>query len=485
MGGNYERGLYNQLMEVMERLDTVEKESKKEIKKLNDEISSLKKENGHLKEENRLLRDDNARMKSILNNDSSNTSQPPSTDQKGGKPANTYNSREKTSHKAGGQKGHNGTTLTRAEAEEKIRSGKCIHQIKTIGDPAGKSYVSKYIIDLDIKPVITEIRIYADRKGHYAIPREYRSDVVYGTNVKAMAVALYSEGVMSNDRIAAFLNTVSGGGLDLSEGSVYHFCKDFSKKTENSITHLEEELPNQPVVATDATVITVNGEQKYIRNFSTTKSVLYRAMKDKKLDTMRRVHFFEKYTGILVHDHETALYHFGTDHGECNVHVIRYLRKNTEDTQNTWSGKMIKLLCEMNQVRKAAIGKKQDRFETAVLSGYEKKYDDLIALGRAENKKTKHRFAKDEEKKLLNRMEKYKQNHLLFMHDFRVPFDDNMSERDLRKAKNRQKMAGGFRKASGHEMYCRILTIIETLKRRKMGIFENIRLLFMGTPAIF
>ena len=94
MGGNYERGLYNQLMEVMERLDTVEKESKKEIKKLNDEISGLKKENQHLKEENRLLRDDNARMKSILNNDSSNTSQPPSTDQKGGKPANTYNSRD-------------------------------------------------------------------------------------------------------------------------------------------------------------------------------------------------------------------------------------------------------------------------------------------------------------------------------------------------------------------------------------------------------
>lgn len=162
---------------------------------------------------------------------------------------------------------------------------------------------------------------------------------------------------MSNDRIAAFLNAVSDDGLDLSEASVYHFCKDFSKKTENSIANLEEELLNQPVVATDATVITVNGEQEYIRNFSTAKSVLYRAMKDKKPDTMRRVHFFEKYTGILVHDHETALYHFGTDHGECNVHVIRYLRKNTEDTRNTWSGQMIKLLCEMNQVRKAAIEK--------------------------------------------------------------------------------------------------------------------------------
>ena len=146
---------------------------------------------------------------------------------------------------------------------------------------------------------------------------------------------------------------------------------------------------------------------------------------------------------------------------------------------------MIKPLCEMNRVRKAAMEEKTACFEAAVLTEYEKKYDELIVSGRRENKKTKHWYAKKEEKKLLNRMEKYKRNHLLFMHDFRVPFDDNMSERDLRKAKNRQKMAGGFRRASGHEMYCNILTIIETLKRRKMGIIKNIKLLFMGTPAIF
>jgi len=60
-----------------------------------------------------------------------------------------------------------------------------------------------------------------------------------------------------------------------------------------------------------------------------------------------------------------------------------------------------------------------------------------------------------------------------------------MSERDLRKAKNSDKMAGGFRKDSGHEMYCSILTIIETLKRRKMPILENLRKLFMGIPTIF
>ena len=124
-------------------------------------------------------------------------------------------------------------------------------------------------------------------------------------------------------------------------------------------------------------------------------------------------------------------------------------------------------------------------FPEEVILEYEEKYRELIARGREENKKTKHKYARDDEKKLLNRMEKYMENHLLFLHDFEVPFDDNMSERDLRKAKNRQKIAGGFRKESGHEMYCNILTIIETLKRRNMVLLENIKKLFMGTPAIF
>ncbi len=128
MGGNYGKSIYNQLMDAMERLDKVEKENRQEIMQLNGKISGLEKENRCLREENRLLREDNARLKSIINNDSSNTSLPPSTDQKGGKPANTYNGRQKTGRQCGGQKGHNGTTLTRAEVEEKIRSGKCRHQ---------------------------------------------------------------------------------------------------------------------------------------------------------------------------------------------------------------------------------------------------------------------------------------------------------------------------------------------------------------------
>jgi hypothetical protein len=59
------------------------------------------------------------------------------------KPANTHNRREKTGHRAGGQKGHARSTLTKSRAEEKIRSGRCQHEIKTIGNSSGQDYVKK------------------------------------------------------------------------------------------------------------------------------------------------------------------------------------------------------------------------------------------------------------------------------------------------------------------------------------------------------
>lgn len=485
MGGNYEKSIYNQLMDVMARLDSVETENRQEISRLNGEITDLKKENRALKEENRRLKDDNARLKSIINNDSSNSSLPPSTDQKGGKPANMYSGRTKSGRKAGGQKGHKGTTLTKADVEKKIRSGRCRHEICEIGNPPGNKYITKYVVDLEVVPKITEIRIYPDKDGRIHVPAEYRSDVIYGENVKALAVALYSEGVMSNDRIAAFLNAASGDILELSEGSIYGFCRKLSGAAQESIRHLEGHLLDQKAVMTDATPVTVNGKQNYIRNFSIKDTVVYRAQESKSIPALEKLDFLQRYAGTLVHDHETALYHFGAGHGECNVHLLRYLRKNTEETGNSWSEEAAALVREMNRERKALLEKGIASFPEEKLAEYERKYTELLAKGREENRGTRHKYARKEEKTLLNRMEKYRQNHLLFLYDFSVPFDNNMSERDLRKAKNREKMAGGFRKESGNEMYCGILTVIETLKRRKMGIIENLKRLFMGTPAIF
>ncbi len=108
MGGNCEKGMYNQLMEVMARLDAMENELRAEQKEHKEDVDRLNAKLDSLRHENQLLRDDNARLRSIVNNDSSNSSLPPSSDQKGGKPANSYNGRTKTGRKAGGKKATKG-----------------------------------------------------------------------------------------------------------------------------------------------------------------------------------------------------------------------------------------------------------------------------------------------------------------------------------------------------------------------------------------
>lgn len=505
MGGNYEKSMYRQLMEVMDKLDSMEaehKQDRREIKSLTSEVKSLRVENAHLREEvselkqknsvleeknrkleaqNRILTDDNERMKRILNNDSSNSSNPPSKDQPGKAP-NTFNSRKPTRKKPGAQPGHKGNGLSRADVEENIRNGIYEHKIEHLGIP-GKKYITRYRLDLEIKTVATEIRIYADENGKFSVPAELKAEVSYGKNVKAITAFLYSEGVVANDRICTFINSLSGDKLNLSTGSVYGFCRKFADSCSIACKQIEQELLNSHEICTDATPTKTNGEQTYIRNFSTEKNVLYCSCEKKNLKELGGLGILQKFTGILTHDHETSMYHFGSGHGECNVHIKRYLLKNTEETGNKWSHRMGCFLEGLNQARKELIRKGCSCFESEQLKRYYLRYDEILADGRKENANTKGRIAKQEEKALLNRLVKYKENHLLFLSDFQVHYSNNISEKDLRVCKTRQKMAGGFRTEAGRQMYCEIISFIETIKRHGLNIFQGIIDLMEKTPV--
>lgn len=478
MKKNYDKDIYKHLAEVMARCDRLEEELSTVKAQHREEIAVLKAENAILRVENQLLRDDNERMKRILNNDSNNSSMPPSSDQKGSK-VNTYNGRTKSQKSVGGQVGRKGVTLTKSMIEEKIKKGECEHKIIKKGK--GKVYKSRYVIDLEIRTVVREYRFYADSYDKISIPRDFNSEVIYGNMVKAIAVDLYSQGVMANDRIRDFINDISNNTLQLSEGSVYNFCKNFSELNNENIEKIKSKLLNSEVVYTDATVVTTNGKQSYIRNQSNNSAVLYSSMEKKNRQTHDETGILKDYCGTLIHDHETVMYHFGTSHAECNVHALRYLRKNKEETGNTWSEQLILLLISANE-RKKELHKDNKYFSVEEKEEYHRQWDKILSAGFEENKQTKGKYAKQSEKTLLNRLKTYKLNHLLFLEDSNIGFDNNMSERDLRKCKTRQKVAGGFRKLSGSEMYCSILSIIETCKRQGLCIFHSIQKIFNQKP---
>ena len=70
---------------------------------------------------------------------------------------------------------------------------------------------------------------------------------------------------------------------------------------------------------------------------------------------------------------------------------------------------------------------------------------------------------------------KYKQNHLYFIEDFSIPFDDNLSERDLRIFKNKTKISGGFRSMNVAQDFANVLSIIKTSIKRKVNPFDSIK----------
>ena len=475
----------------MDRLEATEARAKAERERHAAErrrdaerIKELEARIAELEETIRKLQEENSRLKHRDETDSHNSSLPPSTDQRPSKAPNEYNGRKQTGRKSGGQKGHPGKTRLLQETKEKLSELGIKPEIEEIGDPS-EEYKERLILDIAMTAQATIKRFHAGADGKYHIPEEYHSEVVYGDGVKALVVLLHGQGVQSAERIVELVAAVSGQAIHLSQGTVYEWLEDFHRQVVSvEQPAIESRLLDHEVVSTDGTVTTVNGQQTSVRNFSVPGWVLYVPMSRKNIESLQEIPFLARFTGTLVHDHETALYHFGTDHAECNVHLIRYLTANSENTGHRWSSRMISLLTEMNRYRKRVMADGQTAIPEQTLLRLEARFDELPTWARQERKEhpVRLRWVAKEETSLLNRLKKYKRNHLLFLHDFDGPFDNNLSERDLRKCKNRQKMAGGFRTAHGKEIFCSVLSVTEACKRQGINLIDAFRSVFAHRP---
>lgn len=74
---------------------------------------------------------------------------------------------------------------------------------------------------------------------------------------------------------------------------------------------------------------------------------------------------------------------------------------------------------------------------------------------------------------------------LSFIRDFRILFDNNQAERDLRMTKVKVKISGCFRSVAGAKAFFRIRGYISTLQKQGADIFDYLVQVFTpGTPAI-
>ena len=483
---------YRQFEELSNKLDSLLKENKSmiithktELKKQKQEFkatidelnTTISKLNDTIIQKDEMiikLLNEIDRLKNQINKNSSNSSKPSSTDM--GKPkksgANLYNSRKTTTNKIGGQKGHKGHGLTKEKIEKIIKENNIETRIiYHHSNNRNKQDVVKYKIGLETKVYIEKHIFKHTEKSSNKIPKEFQTDVTYDNSIKALTIELGTYNVIAYDRLSEFFNVLSNGIINISNGTLVNFLKEFSNKAKSSIENLENNLLNQDVIHTDETT----NDNWYIRNYSNEETVLYKPHKRKGHKQIEEHNILPKYTGAIVHDHDTTMYKYGNKNIECIVHLGRYLEELIQNIKEvTWPKKLKELLFNTNYERKQLMNQNITNFSNQQISNIEDEYNNLIKIAKKENQKIDSKFYKDKAMKLTRRCEKYKGNHLAYIYDFNIPFDNNLSERDLRIIKTKTKISGGFRSEEGSQIYCDAISIIKTSKRRGTNPFKAI-----------
>ena len=123
------------------------------------------------------------KLTSQVNKNSSNSGIPTSMEignKKEKTGPNTYNLREKSSKKTGGQVGHKGKTLTKKDIEKEIENGdvkvvEIIHHVKG----KKKENTVKYRIGIKIETYVEKHIFIYDENATEVLPKEFYSDVRY------------------------------------------------------------------------------------------------------------------------------------------------------------------------------------------------------------------------------------------------------------------------------------------------------------------
>jgi hypothetical protein len=441
----------------------------------------LSRANGELECE----RDKNRKLMTQINRDYENSSVPSSM-----KPNHKKisNSREKTGKRPGGQPGHAGHGRTRHRPIVTVEiSAPDEYAYSPNYKPTGKM-VTKQLVSIRTALVVTEYVtpqfkcIRSGQRVHADFPPGVVNDVNYDGNVKGLAFVLCNYCCVASRKAAGLLSEMTGGQLKISNGMVNGLCKEFSAKTVAERKEIFADMLLSPVLHTDLTNARVNGKQVNVAVCATPGSAMYFAREHKGHESVEGTPV-KDYQHTLVHDHDTTYYSYGTSHQECLAHVLRYLKDSMENEPGfTWNEKMRELLQEAIHYRNSLKSKEDP--EPAKVDGFEARYTDICALAEKEYiQNPPNKYYKDGYN-LYKRMAKDIKSHLLFLHDKRVPADNNLAERLLRIFKRKQKQAISFRSFDNLGYLCDSLGVIASLPAQDNGLLSGAAAIFnRGSPS--
>ena len=446
-------------------------------------VDAQKKINDQAEKINKL----NSRIKKNSKNSSIPTSKTPFR-------GKVTNGREPSGKRPGGQVGHEGHRRPDLKVTQvvEIPAPACIladpDWVPIIGDNAFKS---KKIVECCLSVDVTEYRSFGFRNVktketfYPPLPGKTDLELEYGDSVKALAFVLNNVLHVPGRKTNQFFQWASEGamGNGPSTGWINGLSKEFSTKTEKEREEMFDKLMTGDVLYTDQTTVRINGVLKNITVCTDKENVMY-FVKDHKGYEGYNGTPTELFQGVLVHDGDKTLLHYGSAHQLCNGHEIRYCQAAKEDEPDkTWAGKMQSLLREGIHLYNEAEG---HILSEDTIVDIEDRFDEIIKLANKEYTDNPPTLNREPYNTYL-RIKEGKSHLLYYLRHPEVDPTNNVAERCGRAFKSKLNVSGTFRSGlngrdeganKSAQFFCDSLGPLETAKNQGRNLYEYAKEVF-------
>lgn len=438
------------------------------------------------------------KLEEQINKDSRNSHKPPSSDGLKKRPPKPKRIRDDKKRSAGGQKGHQGSSLTLSEnPTETVRyeSENCRACGESLRETSGAVFQRRQVIDIpEPQVMVTEHQAMSKRcpccgvVNTGELPEELKGRVQYGAKLRALVNYLMVYQLLPYQRTKELLGTIYK--LSISTGTLHRMLQDGYELLAEATSQIQTAVKEAEVIHVDETGHRVGAKTRWLHVASTKQLTFYYSHKARGQKGHQAGAVLPQFKGTVVHDFYRSYLGYECQHALCNAHLLRDLQAVVDrDDSQSWAQRLSQLLVMSHRLVQHVQEQGETTLPQPVLMRIEALYDHIVARAHALNPKPPPsgkpgRTKQTKTRNLLDRLLTYKPDIWRFIFDFKVPFDNNLAERDLRMVKVQQKISNCFRSELGAEMFCRIRGYISTLLKQEYDLFPVLTRVFQGDVLI-